>query len=185
MVEQVTYIEEAKQPCESRSTGAVEDAVAPGLGHLPPSFCIVLVLMVWFALPASYEKRTQKIKDAFTDVNLRPVAYELRRRSPFSYVVLDRVDEFSISFDPISIGHVRIVSNVQNRGGRTIVDRWGVGVYNIETDGFIAAQNVHDRVTSFEILAKRVSTRDACKLRGVLERKTDVFGIRPAKKVSK
>ena len=152
---------------------------------MPPSFCIVLMLMVWLALPASYEKRTQKIKDAFTDVNLRPVAYELRRRSPFTYVVLDRVDEFSISFDPISIGHVRVVSNVQNRGGRTVVDCWSVGVYDVETNGFISARNVHSRVASFEVLAKRVSTRDACKLRGVLERKTDVFGVRPAKKVSK
>jgi hypothetical protein len=52
VVEDNTDIHQAQQPTVGRGAGAVKDGIAHAFDHLVAPFGWVLVLMVWFTLPA-------------------------------------------------------------------------------------------------------------------------------------
>jgi len=118
----------------------VKYSIGSGLDSLKTVFSRVLVLLVWFTLPAPYKKGTEDILKLFTDFNLGAVTDKFIGCTMLMDIIFKGVDKLLVSFNAVDVTNHGITTNKELGNSNTTVNS---RIHSICCHRFIAVVHIN------------------------------------------
>jgi hypothetical protein len=140
-IEDVSDILETKVPHVRRGIGGVHGAVDGAFDILPAAFSMILVLVVWLALPISDDKGTQDVMGSFTDFIRTTITDEFIHSTTFADDILEGVDEFLRAVHGEDVNDVGVTTD-EDLGTSVTVDSGNLGYNCVRSNRFVTTENI-------------------------------------------